>query len=638
MTLLERSRTLRPVTWLAVIGVILLPVLVGAVLVVSLYNPTDRLGNMTAAIVNNDKPVTLNGQTVPLGRQLTAGLVEGSKDLPSNLNWVISNTDDAASGLADGTYAAVITIPDNFSAAATSTAPGGTPEKATISIATANDAKVVDSAITAQIAQTATSVMGQQLSQNYVKNVLLGFTTLNTQLGQASSGAEQLATGAATAASGAAALPSGIGQLASGANQLTSGANQLSSGAGQLASGLETAAAQVASPSLNSAAATTSQYAASAASQTTAVATTLGALAQECAQLLPPHALPNTNTAAIATLCEKLGTLVGSPTDPANDTAIGAATAAGYAAGYASGTQTGVSQLTSQTSAGLTQSAAAAHQLQSGASGIAAGSAALASGATQASSGATQLVAGVDQLATGASSLSDGLKTAVSSIPTYSDTQAATLADVVANPVTANGVSTNLFGGSAIPLLSTLVLWFGSLATFVVLQAVSRRALASRLPSVVLALRSFAPAAVIGALQGVLVAIVVQIAANYDTGSWLAYAGLSVVAGIAFAAVNQALVALFRGTGRLIAAIAGTLAIATSVVSTTPSGLTWLAGLMPTAPAYNAALGVLASAGGVGSAVAGMVVWTVLGLLATTFAVWRHRTSSVRAVVAGTTA
>ncbi|MFX5813273.1 hypothetical protein ABTE31_21445, partial [Acinetobacter baumannii] len=79
--------------------------------------------------------------------------------------------------------------------------------------------------------------------------------------------------------------------------------------------------------------------------------------------------------------------------------------------------------------------------------------------------------------------------------------------------------------------------------------------------------------AVIGALQGVLVAIVVQIAANYDTGSWLAYAGLSVVAGIAFAAVNQALVALFRGTGRLIAAIAGTLAIATSVVSTTPSGL-----------------------------------------------------------------
>jgi putative membrane protein len=33
-----------------------------------------------------------------------------------------------------------------------------------------------------------------------------------------------------------------------------------------------------------------------------------------------------------------------------------------------------------------------------------------------------------------------------------------------------------------------------------------------------------------------------------------------------------------------------------------------------------------------------MVVWTVLGLLATTFAVWRHRTSSVRAVVAGTTA
>ena len=75
---------------------------------------------MRAAIVNNDKPVTINGQYVPLGRQLTAGLVKGSDDLPSNLDWTISNTADAAAGLANGTYDAVITIPENFSAAATS--------------------------------------------------------------------------------------------------------------------------------------------------------------------------------------------------------------------------------------------------------------------------------------------------------------------------------------------------------------------------------------------------------------------------------------------------------------------------------------------------------------------------------------
>ncbi|UUT34815.1 YhgE/Pip family protein [Microbacterium elymi] len=117
---IERARSRRPVTWLTLLGVLLLPVLIGGVLVAALYNPTERLDAMSAAIVNNDEPVTVDGQTVPLGRQLTAGLVKGSDDVPSNLDWTISNTDDAEAGLADGTYQAVITIPEGFSAAAVS--------------------------------------------------------------------------------------------------------------------------------------------------------------------------------------------------------------------------------------------------------------------------------------------------------------------------------------------------------------------------------------------------------------------------------------------------------------------------------------------------------------------------------------
>ena len=63
MTLpIERARTRRPITWLTILGVILLPVLIGGVLVAALYNPTERLDNLSAAIVNNDKPVTIDGQ------------------------------------------------------------------------------------------------------------------------------------------------------------------------------------------------------------------------------------------------------------------------------------------------------------------------------------------------------------------------------------------------------------------------------------------------------------------------------------------------------------------------------------------------------------------------------------------------
>lgn len=128
MTLhIERARSRRPVTWLTLIGVLLLPVLIGGILVAALYNPAERLDNMNAAIVNQDEPVTIDDQLVPLGRQLTAGLVEGSDEIASNLNWTLSNPDDAAAGLADGTYQAVVTIPENFSAAATSTAPAALP-------------------------------------------------------------------------------------------------------------------------------------------------------------------------------------------------------------------------------------------------------------------------------------------------------------------------------------------------------------------------------------------------------------------------------------------------------------------------------------------------------------------------------
>ncbi|MDF2491717.1 MAG: hypothetical protein K0Q58_295 [Microbacterium sp.] len=210
-------------------------------------------------------------------------------------------------------------------------------------------------------------------------------------------------------------------------------------------------------------------------------------------------------------------------------------------------------------------------------------------------------------------------------MPTYTDTEAQDLAAVVADPVAAEGIGTDLFGASAIPLLAMLVLWFGGLGSFVVLSAVSGTTLSSRRPSGLLALRSFAPAAAIGAAQGALVAVVVQMAASYDWADWSVFAALCVVAGVAFAAVNQALVALFGGAGRWIAAVVGALALATGVVSTVPPALTSLAGLLPTAPAYSAMLGALTSTGGVAAAVTGMLVWTAVALVITTVVVARRR-------------
>ena len=201
-----------------------------------------------------------------------------------------------------------------------------------------------------------------------------------------------------------------------------------------------------------------------------------------------------------------------------------------------------------------------------------------------------------------------------------------------------DGISSNLFGASAIPLLATLALWFGGLASFVALRAVPRQVLSSRRPSFVLALRGLAPAAALGAAQGLLVAGVVQLAATYDWASWSAFALLCVVSGIAFAAVNQALVAVLGGAGRWVAALVGVLSVATGVVSTVPGFLSSLAALMPTTPAYQALLSALTTAGGAGAAIAGLVVWSLLAFVATTLAVARRRSTTARAVLTASVA
>ncbi|MCP2636241.1 YhgE/Pip family protein [Microbacterium sp. HD4P20] len=660
---IERARSRRPITWLTIVGVLLLPVVIGGILVAALYNPVERLDSLTAAIVNDDEPVMIDGQTVPLGRQLTAGLIEGSDELDSNLAWTISNSDDAASGLADGTYAAVITIPENFSAAATSTQPGEVPEQATIEVQTPPDSLIVDDAITAQVANAAASTMGSELSSVYLENVLLGFTTLGDELGTAADGASQLADGAQQAADGASALPGGIAQLGDGAGQLSTGATELAggldqiaggigdaaSGARDLGAGLDAAAAGVQNQQLLDAANASSMYAGDAARQTEALALLLGnpdqnnpGLAQKLGAL---HAQCDPSVSG-KSFCDQLGALAGGLGTAAEDAGT-AAVSAGTAAGYAAPTASGIGSLMTETSGGLVGAANGARELASGldqlqgatnqsADGtrqLSSGASQLASGATQAADGATTLADGVAQLAGGTGELANGLATASDSIPSYTDSEATDLATVVADPVAAQGVGTSLFGASAVPLLAMLALWFGGLGTFIALQAVSRRALTSRAPSAVLALRSFLPAAGLGVAQGLLVAGVVQLAASYSWADWSGFAAVCVVAGVAFAAVNQALVAVFGGAGRWIAALVGVLAVATGVVSTAPGVLSDIAGLMPTAPAYEGMVAALTSASGIGGAFAGLMLWSLAALAATVLAVARRRTISGRALL-----
>ncbi len=216
-----RATASGPLTWRTWVGLVVLPILVMSLFIWAFWSPETNHGAANAAVVNDDQPVTVNGEILPLGRELAGKLThtEGA------YSWVLTDADDARDGLARGDYGAVVTIPENFSAKATSSA-GDNPMKARqaeLRVQTSNATGVADPLISTQIAQVVLHTLNQQIVQTYLENVYLSFSTMHDQLDKAADGAAELATGA---------------------DELKPGAGQLSSGAGQLASGLGNAQSQ----------------------------------------------------------------------------------------------------------------------------------------------------------------------------------------------------------------------------------------------------------------------------------------------------------------------------------------------------------------------------------------------------------
>lgn len=281
---LERANSGKPVRLLSLIGILLVPIIVAAGFLGALWKSESRMSHVQAAVVNHDQMVEIDGQPVPLGRQLAAGLTERRDD---NFTWVLADDKDAEQGLATGRYAAVITIPEDFSARATSFGgPAEDARQAVIDIETSTTAGVADGTIARIIAETARGTLNTELTKQYLDGIYLGFNEMGEQfqtvadaagdlsdgtrklsdgigetsegtdelatgteqyaagVGEAATGAHELADGMDQLATGGSRLKAGGAELANGGSQLASGASELSSGAGQLADGTGQLASQ----------------------------------------------------------------------------------------------------------------------------------------------------------------------------------------------------------------------------------------------------------------------------------------------------------------------------------------------------------------------------------------------------------
>ena len=587
------------VTWFTIGGLLIVPAIVAAVLLTGLWNPPSRIDTVTAAIVNNDEPVTIDGELAPLGRQLAQAIAYPEGGTTSTYNWVMTNTDDAASGLADGSYAAVVTIPENFSAAATSVAnTEPPPEQAVITVTNSNKTTLADAAITSILTNAATQAFGATLSSTFTEKVLVGYTDLQSGIADASDGASQLADGTDEYVGGVKQMSNGLVQLSDGSASLSSGASQLASGAAklddgvgatadgatQLANGLAKLSAglddvNTGMPKLEDAA---KAAGAAAATSNADVQATLAALVG----VQTAYASCATNPAGCqAALAQAFAALP----DKAKLTEM--ATAAGTADAYLNGTgdqkglidgiaslATGIDQLNT----GLAKSAKGAQgladglkklhsgstQLAGGADQLASGTDQLASGAKDAADGSAQLVDGAKQINDGSQNLATGLADAADQIPTYTDSQAKNIATVVATPIaTDDPIESDWFG---LALLTSLALWIGATLTWLILKPVPATVLVTTKSPWRITLATGWPGMAVGAVQGLLVGIVASISIGGAFSVSVGFTVLCTVAGVAFSSLQQGLAGLLGYFGRFLSLLIAAMAVVAGVVSTAP--------------------------------------------------------------------
>lgn len=666
----------RPVHWYTVLGLVLVPILVAGGFLLAGVNSDNRLHTVQAAVVNLDEAVTIDGQYTPLGRQLTANLVDS--DRTENLTWVLQSEENARAGLDTGEYAAMVVIPKNFSAAATSfSKDADEAEQATIQVYTSPVAGVADATLGRLVASEAASMLNSTLTEGYLKQIYIGFNDMGKQFVTLADGSDQLADGARKLADGISSASDGTQQLYTGQRKLADGLGQmkdktasmpkdirkLANGVGDYVDGVN----QLVDSSVSG--------------QQTMIATVrqledgAGQMADQFGAFgsnaeLVQGATHAAEQAAAGIDCPDFGV------DAATQAAMCQAFQAGLKGGADVGATVGVTaagqaaqQGATQFKGGLTQfrqgleaaandkdTAKQLAQLKSGGKELAKGTDKLADqmpqlvdGIAQSADGASKLADGIDQLGAGlitASSggqkladgmrkMSDGIASGADKLPSYSTSDRQNLSTVVASPIDTsalNGLANANVGW--ISLVLVLALWLGALATYSVVKAIGAGLLSSSEPTALLIARSLVPGLVVVGVQAVLVAGLSRFGLDLSWQKWLAVTGVLLLAGFTFVVINHALVAWLGGLGRLVSVLFAVLTTASALIGAAPAVFAALRPFSPLTPALDAIRAIVTESSGAPIATLTLVGWLVLALLASAVAVARRRTTTLAAVLA----
>jgi len=231
----ELRRFKGPLPILALLFLMLVPLMYGALYLWSNWDPYGKLDQVPVAVVNQDQPVVVNGKTVDAGNRLVSEL-----EADPIFDWQFVDEEQAAKGLADGQYYLTIIIPPDFSA---DLASGATkdPQRAVIYLHRDDVNGYVIGLLTASVQTKLEGAIDRAAIGAYFDSVFTNLDSIRGEVTTAAGSATKLAAGAKGVQTGATGLAKGISAEKDGSAQLVTGLADAKSGSAALVAGATTA-------------------------------------------------------------------------------------------------------------------------------------------------------------------------------------------------------------------------------------------------------------------------------------------------------------------------------------------------------------------------------------------------------------
>lgn len=233
---------------LVFLAIIAIPTIYTTLFLGSMWDPYGKVDHLPVAIVNEDKPVTYNNETLEIGNEM----VDSLKDNDS-LDFHFVSSKEAKDGLKNGTYYMVITIPEDFSANA-STVLDEHPQKMELDYETNPGTNYIASKLSETALNKIRTSVADTVTKTYTETVFDQIVTVGEGMTEASDGAGQIADGTVQLADGNNTITTNLNVLANssltfkngadtlhvGLKQYTDGVAQLNDGSKELKDGLST--------------------------------------------------------------------------------------------------------------------------------------------------------------------------------------------------------------------------------------------------------------------------------------------------------------------------------------------------------------------------------------------------------------